>query len=909
MNSKKLLKKTGHQAILLFILYCIVLFLAYSGYYFADQFPISGDGLSAFSDFELSKMIMENGELPLWNKWLAAGIPITNSFTPVLLFSILPAKQMYYAIYIIPLALGAVFAFLYFKEIKCKTWASVAVSTCYLLSIHVGGLRKSHVFIVLAIVVFPSILYFIERYFTTRQVRYLLLSSACMAVQLYAGGIQYSVYADIFLFVYLLVFGVHYRIELKTMLLHGAAWGFSYLGLIALYLAPQLEQLRTYSNVGAVQSTYETFVSYSIHPIKLIEMIFPKAFGANNYHQAFGPYFSSEMDIEIFLGLGIFALILSGIILLIRDFRVRFSFGAMACVFIYGAMGAFSPLAKIVYQIPYLSDFRCPARDLFIFIFLAFTVAAMMLSHLDERRYQVAFLKITGGLTVLCVAVIGIAAVTIFIYTGITSGFVASNLTPLNDYLKNCLFGDLLWMIGTLVVIAFTIKYYQKLKSAAYIVLCAVMALTVIIQTYSYALQTAPSDVSEVYTSDETSILLKEEIGSYKIWDAFRGIDGMHESIISLNRGMTKEMASVNSYTAFNNPNLYRMLTQEEKVPMNFSGLLTGSLKADQNIYLQNSLLSMLGVKYIIDSSQILEKQLPVFQLSGENSTIEYQVEQVTVPDSKGELEVIQDVFRPVEQSVYRISFHCDAQEQQVITVDFYGGPEYDRAAQEVTFTIQEGSHDYSDYIMSEDSNLYSDIYWRLLAKTTEEFALENFTITRMDCSTLENVYTLWNPEVDSTIYVNHNARDVLYVPDRIEQINDKELLYQDTPLYDLDSVNYMEDMQNKILNPSAVTLENIDFQYNYIIANIETAEDTFVNFSQCYYPGWKAYVDGVETELYEVNGLIMGMKVPAGNHEIRFAYEPVVIWVGLVISIGTIIIMIAPYIYQYWKTKRRNNR
>ena len=909
MNSKKLLKKTGYQAILLFIFYCIVLFFAYSGYYFADQFPISGDGIQAFSNFELSKTMMENGELPLWNKWLAAGIPITNAFTPVLLFSILPAKEMYYAIYIVPLALGAVFTFLYLKEIKCKTWASVAISICYLLSIHIGGVRKSHVFIVLAIVVFPSILYFIERYFTTRQIRYLLLSSACMAVQLYAGGIQYSVYTDIFLFVYLLVFGVHYRIELKTMILHGAAWGFSYLGLIALYLAPQLEQLRTYSNVGAVRSAYETFVSYSIHPIKLIEMIFPKAFGADNYRQAFGPYFSSEVDIEIFLGVGIFALILSGIILLIRDFRVRFSFIAMVCVFIYGAMGAFPPLAKIVYQIPYLGDFRCPARDLFIFIFLAFTVAAMMLSRLDERRHQVAFLKITGGLTVLCVAVIGIAAVTIFIYTGITSGFVASNLTPLNDYLKNCLLGDLLWMMATLIVIALIIKYYQKLKSAAYIVLCAVIALTVIMQTCPYTLQTEPSGVSAVYASDETSILLKEEIGNYKIWDAFQGINPLNNRMISLNRAMTKEMASINAYTAFNNPNLYRLFTQEKLVPMNFSGLLTGSVKAAQNLYHQNSLLSMLGVKYIIDSSQILEKQLPVFQLSGEDSAIEYQAEQVTVPNSKGELEVIQDVFRPVEQSVYRISFHCDAQEQQVITVDFYGGPEYDRAAQEVTFTIQEGSHDYSGYIMSEDSNLYSDIYWRLLAKTTEEFALENFTITRMDCSTLENVYTLWNPEVDSTIYVNHNARDVLYVPDRIEQIDDKELLYQDTPLYDLDSVNYMEDMQNKILNPSAVTLENIDFQYNYIIANIETAEDTFVNFSQCYYPGWKAYVDGVETELYEVNGLIMGMEVPAGNHEIRFVYEPVVIWVGLVISIGTIIIMIAPYIYQYWKTKRRNNR
>lgn len=906
MHLRKMIKKTKFQALILFLIYCIILFVLYARYYFADQLPISGDGIQAFTNFELTKKMLTNGELPLWNKWLAAGMPITGAFTPILLFTFLPAKEMYYAFYIISMAFGSVFTFLYLKEIKCKTWASIAISTCYLLSVHIGGLRKSHIFLVLCTLILPAILYFVERYFTTKKLRYLLLSSVFMAFQLYAGNfIQYAVYTDIFLVAYLIAFGIHHKIKPKTMLCHGAAWGFSYLGLAAFYLAPQLEQVATYSQVGAAETTYETFVSYSIHPIKLLQMLFPKIFGENNFHQAFGVSFSSEMDIELFLGFGIFVLVLAGIILFIRDFRVRFSVVAMICVFIYAAMGAFPAVGKIVYQIPYIADFRCPARDLFLFIFMAFTIAAVMLSHLDEKKFQVSFMKITCGLAGCCMVVIGIVMITILIYTGITSGFIASNLAPVNEYLQNALLPDLLWMIVTVMLVGVIIIFYKRIKSFAYMSLCGAIALSVILQTIPYTMQTQPCDVSEVYASDATSQLLQEEIGNNKIWDAFRGIDGGHESIISLNRAMTKEMASINSYTAFNNPNLYRMFTQDKTTPMNFSGLLTGSLKADQNVHHQNSLLSMLGVKYIIDSSQILENDQSAVQVDGEHGIVEYQKEQVVIPDSQGELTVVQDLFHPVEQSVYRISFRCDTAEELSFSVDLYGGVEYDGAAQEVAFTLEPGLHEYSGYIMSGNSDSYPDIYLRVMATANEEIVLENFTITRMHETVLENAYTQWNPEVDPTIYVNNNARDILYVPDSIQEIDDKEQLYTDTILYDLDSVNYMDSMESKALNPSTIALQNIDFKYNSITANIETAEDTFVNFSQCYYPGWKAYVDGEETDLYQVNGLIMGMEVPAGSHEICFAYEPVIIWIGAGISLCTVILMIAPFAYLHWKKKK----
>lgn len=52
---------------------------------------------------------------------------------------------------------------------------------------------------------------------------------------------------------------------------------------------------------GSSQTTYDTFRSYSLHPVKLIQMIYPEFFGEK--YQAMGANYSSEMDIELYLGI------------------------------------------------------------------------------------------------------------------------------------------------------------------------------------------------------------------------------------------------------------------------------------------------------------------------------------------------------------------------------------------------------------------------------------------------------------------------------------------------------------------------------------------------------------------------------------------------------------------------------
>ena len=97
----------------------------------------------------------------------------------------------------------------------------------------------------------------------------------------------------------------------------------------------------------------------------------------------------------------------------------------------------------------------------------------------------------------------------------------------------------------------------------------------------------------------------------------------------------------------------------------------------------------------------------------------------------------------------------------------------------------------------------------------------------------------------------------------------------------------------------SEITLEN-----NKAYAQIKADGDCFVNFSQSYYPGWKAYIDGIETKVHEVNGIIQGIFVPEGNHSIEFRFSPTIFYLGSLISLLTIVACVVYSIYEHKKRK-----
>jgi hypothetical protein len=63
------------------------------------------------------------------------------------------------------------------------------------------------------------------------------------------------------------------------------------------------------------------------------------------------------------------------------------------------------------------------------------------------------------------------------------------------------------------------------------------------------------------------------------------------------------------------------------------------------------------------------------------------------------------------------------------------------------------------------------------------------------------------------------------------------------------------------------------------------TAQQRFLVVSEMYFPGWRAYVDDVETPIFRTNYLFRGVVVPAGQHVVRFVYRPASVLAGAAVS------------------------
>ncbi len=80
----------------------------------------------------------------------------------------------------------------------------------------------------------------------------------------------------------------------------------------------------------------------------------------------------------------------------------------------------------------------------------------------------------------------------------------------------------------------------------------------------------------------------------------------------------------------------------------------------------------------------------------------------------------------------------------------------------------------------------------------------------------------------------------------------------------------------------------------NHLIYETSNAQKGFGVFSEIYYKnGWKAYIDGNESEIFNVNYVLRGLLIPEGNHKIEFKFEPEVVKTGSTIALISFIIML----------------
>jgi hypothetical protein len=79
----------------------------------------------------------------------------------------------------------------------------------------------------------------------------------------------------------------------------------------------------------------------------------------------------------------------------------------------------------------------------------------------------------------------------------------------------------------------------------------------------------------------------------------------------------------------------------------------------------------------------------------------------------------------------------------------------------------------------------------------------------------------------------------------------------------------------NPTANPDR-SIKQIDYKPNRLVYEAEVSNSELAVFSEIYYPkGWKATIDGKESEIIRVNYILRALIIPSGKHEIVFTFEP----------------------------------
>ncbi len=83
----------------------------------------------------------------------------------------------------------------------------------------------------------------------------------------------------------------------------------------------------------------------------------------------------------------------------------------------------------------------------------------------------------------------------------------------------------------------------------------------------------------------------------------------------------------------------------------------------------------------------------------------------------------------------------------------------------------------------------------------------------------------------------------------------------------------------------------------NFVLA-VESPCDAVLSTSETYYPGWHARVDGKEVPVILSNLAFRAVMVPQGTHRVEMYYSPDIYIRGILVSLGTLVILFALYIF-----------
>ena len=169
----------------------------------------------------------------------------------------------------------------------------------------------------------------------------------------------------------------------------------------------------------------------------------------------------------------------------------------------------------------------------------------------------------------------------------------------------------------------------------------------------------------------------------------------------------------------------------------------------------------------------------------------------------------------------------------------------------------------------------------------------------------------VYNNEVK--IYRNNTVMPRAYIVHRAEKIFQEEKIFKrlkDTHFDFRKNIVIEKDLPEKMLfcNNSPVSdlssVKIVDYRPNRVELEATMENDGFLVLSDTYYPGWKAYVNDTQAEIYPTNYMLRSLYLTKGTHHIKFVYAPLPLKAGVGMSLLT---LLGIAVFLCYKGKERN--
>ena len=380
------------ENILIAVLFFCITVIYFAPVVFSTQTFASRDLYAFFYPRRLfAAEAIRSGILPLWNPYLASGVPFLANLQSSLFY---PLSSIYYVLpfhlgfkcfIILHYYLAGLFMYLLMKHWKYGTSSSLTAGIVFMFGGYMISILDNLAFLTAAVWL-PLIVLFFDRSLQKNNPIDLIITGILISMQILGGDAScYLLSTFIFMVAYLIYYlasenDFATRKRKSVICCLPVAWIIG-LGLSSIQLIPFLEFISHSTRTGGFG--YETLTKWSYNPLELFQLLVPYVFGTTvPMSRWFGQYWLDTFYI------GVFPLLLVLFCLFWSKCKLKLFLLIIICISLFMALGKYNPLFYWFTSVPGINMLHYPVKYLFLAGFSLSILAGIGFNSLFARLKQ-----------------------------------------------------------------------------------------------------------------------------------------------------------------------------------------------------------------------------------------------------------------------------------------------------------------------------------------------------------------------------------------------------------------------------------------------------------------------------------------------------------------------------------------